>query len=197
MADGTQDDLDAREIVVDLGVVVAHEVIEHAWQTEQVRPVSVFLDPPSFDGGWRELVRRDSVVHYHAGNVALTLHRKETAAYLVNLEQAEPAVFVVLEETEDDAAPHGVEVHSATLSPYDAEAYGDSGDEIVGAVAMPDELRALLEAFIGRHHVEEKFVKRKRNKARREEEDYQFGQEPIVELRKRMAGRGDAGGPRG
>ncbi len=196
MDDGSEDDLDAREIAVDLGIVVAHEVVEHAWQTEQYRPVSVFLDPPPVDG-WRELVRADGVVRYHAATVTLTLHRKETAAYLVNLEQDEPSVFVVLEEVAEADTPHGIEVHSATLSPYDAEAYGDSGDEIVGAVAMPDELRTLLEAFIGRHHVEEKFVKRKRNKARRDEEEYQFGQEPIVELRKRMSTRGGAGEPRG
>jgi hypothetical protein len=49
---------------------------------------------------------------------------------------------------------------------------------------MPAELFALVSDFVDKHHVEEKFKKRKRDEVKLEE--HKFGQEPIFEMRKRM-----------
>jgi hypothetical protein len=176
-----------KQLFVPVGVVVGCEKVDHPWLSEQWRPVSVLMTPPP-TAGWRELVRGERYVHYHAANVEVELHHKETAAYQVNLHNGSPAVYVVLRHDACPATGYPVTVHTATLSPFDAQAYAESGDETVEAVAMPASLVQLVRTFVATHHDEETFVKRKRNKAIREE-PYQFGQESPVEVARRMQGR--------
>jgi hypothetical protein len=174
---------------IPLGVVVARAQLHHAWATHSWRPVSVFLNPPEV-GSWRELRRDAAQVHYHAATRPLTLHRKETIGYLANLAAGSPLVYVVLREHAGDPP---LDVALVTASPYEAEVYGQNGDEIVGGVAMPARLAELLEAFVAEHHVEEPFIKRQRGRRAVGREDHAFGQEPIAELRQRTRGRGGRG----
>ena len=62
-----------------------------------------------------------------------------------------------------------VTVFGVTASAFEAQDYMDSGEEIVEAVPMPDELIAWLAAFVEHHHVEEVFKKRKRRNWKEEE----------------------------
>jgi Protein of unknown function (DUF3305) len=170
-----------RVLSIPLGVVIARDSVVHAWQDHAWRPVSVFLNAPPADT-WREL-RRDAVsTHYHAATLPLELHPKETIGYQANLTAGHPLVYVVLREGGEGGQP--VHVAVITASPYDAEIYGQNGDEIVGAVAMPQPLADLLEAFVAEHHVEEPFIKRQRQRHHKAEE-HKFGQEPPEELRRR------------
>ena len=50
-----------------------------------------------------------------------------------------------------------------TASPYEAAAYSEA---IVEAVPMPDGLIAWVQDFVDRHHVDEPFEKRKRDRPR-------------------------------
>jgi hypothetical protein len=171
-----------RVLSIPLGVVIARDKIDHPWQEYAWRPVSVFLNAPEA-GEWRELRREEKSVHYHAATLPLELHAKETIGYRANLETGDPLVYVVLRAASDAARP--IEVAAITASPYDAQVYGyDMDGEIVGSVAMPDALIELLEAFVAEHHVEERFVKRQREKHHRAEE-HKFGQEPLDVLRRR------------
>jgi Protein of unknown function (DUF3305) len=171
-------------ITIPVGVVVAREKIDDPWQEYRWRPVSVFLNAPEV-GEWRELRRGDEFVQYHAATLPLELHRKETGAYRTNLASGEPAIYVVLREDPGAASNWQVTVHVITASPFEAQAYGESGLEIIERVPMPEPLIDLLEDFIAVHHVDEPFVKRQRQKERAAEE-HKFGQEPIFILRKRM-----------
>jgi hypothetical protein len=164
-----------------LGVVIAHEKIDHPWQEYAWRPVSVFLNAPEVSD-WRELRRDPIATHYHAATLPLELHPKETIGYVANLTTGAPLVYVVLREGGEGARP--VHVALVTASPYDAEVYGQNSDEIVDTVAMPEPLVALLEAFVAEHHEEEPFIKRQRQK-HHTSEDHKFGQEPVAELRQR------------
>ncbi len=177
---------------IDVGVVVAREDVDHPWQDHIWRPVSVFLSAPKITS-WRELRRGAGFVHYHAATVEMELHRKETPGYGDNLSYEQPKVYVVLRggDLADEASDWPVEVHMVTASPYDVEAYGEDGDEIIAAVAMPAPLIELVGAFIDEHHVEQPFKKRKQ-KRHHKEEDYHFGQEPVVDLRERMAQAGQS-----
>ena len=177
-----------RVLSVSLGVVIAHEKIDHPWQEYAWRPVSVFLNAPEI-GAWRELRRDQTSTHYHAATLPLELHPKETIGYVANLDAGKPLVYVVLREAGEGDRP--VEVALVTASPYDAEAYGYTSEETVGTVAMPESLIELLEAFVAEHHVEEPFVKRQRQKHHKAEE-HKFGQEPIAVLRQRKGQPGDA-----
>jgi hypothetical protein len=169
-----------------VGVIVAHDKVDHPWQEYIWRPMSVFLNAPEA-AEWRELRRDRTSTQYHAATLPLELHHKETIGYQANLASGDPRVYVVLREQGGSDRP---EVALVTASPYDAEVYGYTSEEIVGAVPMPEPLVELVAAFVAEHHVEEQFVKRQRQRHHKAEE-HKFGQEPIDVLRRR---RGQPGG---
>ena len=185
----------AATFTVPLGVVVAREKVAHPWQDYAWRPVNVFLGAETIDA-WRELRRGPGFVHYHAATITLELWRRETAAYQANLANGSPSVYVVLREDEEDPSFDGVEVALVTASPFEAQAYGEAGADIIEPVAMPEPLVEVLEAFVDEHHIDEPFVKRQRKKFHRRE-DRQFGQESLMELRelqRRAAQEGSSDG---
>lgn len=144
-----------------LGVVVERREIDNPWQDYVWRPIAVIANAPR-DENWRELQSGEGWVHFLAGTLALELHRGETEGYMTNLSQDPPMVYVVLRQGEE-AEDHDVEPFHATVCPFEAMGYHESGDEIVEGVPMPEEVTALMQAFVALHHVEEPFKKR-RNK---------------------------------
>lgn len=103
------------------------------------------------------------MIEYHAATVQLELWASETEAYLAGLSARVPAVYVVMRETGGDDTAQGVEIVLATASPYEAQDYLDSGEEIVEQVPMPEGLVAFVRDFVAVHHREEAFVKRRRD----------------------------------
>jgi hypothetical protein len=150
-----------------VGVVVEkrdsnHPWIDHTWRAVAVIPGAPPLDPR---GVWKVLESGQGYVRYHAGSLPVSLFRKETEAYRVNLTQEPPRVFVVMRKvSEEGEAAQEVYPILATASPYEAQDYLDSGEEIVEGVAMPDALIAFVSQFVGEHHVDEPFYKRKRKR---------------------------------
>ena len=146
-----------------LGVVVERRRSKSPWQDWSWRPVSVILGAPPLGAEWRELLRDADWTRYHAANLPLQLSRSETEAYILNLSQRPPRIFVVLRS----AGAQAVQPYRPlliTASPNEAESYMSSGEEIVEGVPMPAPVIAWLEAFVARHHVERPFVKRKRKR---------------------------------
>lgn len=182
----------SASISIPVGVVVAREKIDNPWQDYVWRPIGVFLNAPEIDD-WRELRRDATSVHYHAATLPLELHRKETAAYQVNLETGAPAVYVVLRSDPGAASERPVSVHLVTASPHDAQAYCESGIETIELVPMPGPLVEAVREFVAVHHVEQPFVKRQREKYVIEGE-HRFGQEPIFVLREKMRASRKSGG---
>ena len=146
-----------------LGVVVERRRSRSPWQDWSWRPVAVILGAPPLGPEWRELVREPDWTRYHAANLPLALHRSETEAYILNLSQTPPRIYVVLRAT-GGQDPQRYRPLLITASPVEAEGYLSSGDEIVEGVPMPAPVVAWLEDFIARHHVERPFVKRKRTR---------------------------------
>ncbi len=165
-----------------IGVLAERRKIDHPWQDYEWEPVGVWAHAPKIDTV-QELRRGEDFVQYHLATEPLELFRKETEAYKVNLDEAQPVIYVILREDEDadDGAP--MLVHLVTASPFEAQDYLDSGDEIVARLDMPKDVEAVIRAFVEAHHVEEQFKKRRRD--RLVLEDHKFGQEPIFETRKR------------
>jgi hypothetical protein len=146
-----------------LGVVVERRRSRSPWQDAVWQPVSVLVGAPPLDADWRELMRGEGWSRYHAGNLTLEVHRAETDAYLLNLAQPVPRVYVVLRPA-SEPGQYPFRPLLITASPSEAEGYLSSGDEIVEGVPMPAPVLAWLQEFVGRHHVERPFVKRKRRK---------------------------------
>ena len=83
--------------------------------------------------------------------------------HLHGLQAEIPSVYVILRVGTGEAP---LDVVLVTASPYEAQDYTDSGEEIVEKVAMPPALRVLVRDFVDRFYEEEAFVKRKRDKKR-------------------------------
>jgi len=168
--------VDQREVTLLLGVVVEKRKSRHRWGGDVWKPVAVF--PHAEEGVvWREMKSEEDVTRYHAATLPLTLHRKETEALQLNLSLTEPEIYVVLQEAESLADEFPYVPQLVTASPYHAQDFSDVGDPIVEKVPMPEAVMAFIEAFVVRHHEDEVFVKRKRDKLRIEDE--KFGKTPI------------------
>ncbi len=148
---------------IPIGIVLRRMPGVTRWQKFAWKAVAVLPGAPQAD--WKELRREGDWVEYHAATVALDLHGADTEAYLNAISDAQPSVFVVMrqEQTGADARPSIV---LATASPYEAQDYADSGEEIIEKVPMPEGLIAWVRDFVEKHHVEEEFVKRKRDRKR-------------------------------
>lgn len=151
--DGTE-----RSVRMPLGVVVERRELDNRWQQWSWRPVAVIPGAAPV-GDWQELQRGERLVRWHAATLPLVLHRKETEGYRYNLSGRVPAVYVGLRR--QSGGPFEVAPFLVTASPYEAQSYAD---DIVEAVAMPDGLIAWVQDFVGRHHVDEPFRKRRRDR---------------------------------
>ena len=181
--------VEGRSTSLTVGVVIAKEEIDHAWQDHRWRPLDVVLGQPEMTNG--ALIQQgEGFAHYFAGSHEVELHRKETSAYIVNLENETPVVYVVLTEAEDDVGEMPFEVRLVTVSPFEAQDYLDSGEDIVEAIPMTKPMIAWLERFIAEHHEEETFIKRQRDRVRLDIE--KFGQEPLAVTRQRQRRKFDA-----
>ena len=169
--------------VLPVGIIVERRRIEHAWTDWSWRVVDIIIAPPPMKD-WTVLRSGEDWTWFHAATATLELHAKEAEAYVFNMKSAKPAIYVVLSDDEDVESEISLHVHLVTASPYEAQDYLDSGEDMVEAMEMPPEIVAWIDDFIAEHYVEEPFIKRKRDKHRIEE--HKFGQESIFEMRKRQ-----------
>lgn len=130
--------------------------VKHVWKASAVLPGAA-------DASWKELRRDGEAVEFHAATVPLELFRTDTEAYLHGLSAKEPSIYVVMRES---AGNDPLEVVLATASPYEAQDYADTGEELVEKVPMPEGLIAWIRDYVTAHHEHEEFVKRRRDKTR-------------------------------
>ena len=172
-----------RTTSLTVGVVIAREATDHPWQEFRWRPAEILIGKPELPLG-EVITDSAAATHFFAGNFTIELHRKETSAYLVNLENEPPVIYIVLREAEEDDGALPVLVETVTVSPFEAQDFLDSGDDIVEPLTMPAPLIAWIERFVATHHEEETFIKRKRDKLDIRNE--KFGQESIGLIRQRQ-----------
>jgi len=146
---------------VPVGVVIRRTPGVTSWQKWNWVASGVLLGAGPSD--WRVLRSDGDVVEYHGGTVHLELHGAEAEAYDHNLKSRVPCLYVVMRPGEGDAP---FDILLVTASPYEAQDYTDSGEEIVEKVPMPPAMLAMVQRFVAEHHREEAFVKRRRDKTR-------------------------------
>lgn len=145
-----------------LGIVVQRTPGVTKWKKWNWKAVAVL--PGANDAEWTEMRRYNAAIEYHAATPFLELHGSDTEAYRVALSDYPPCVYVVMEESDiDDENPNIILV---TASPFEAQDYCDTGEELVEKVPMPHGLVAWIREFVERHHEEEIFKKRKRDRQR-------------------------------
>ena len=153
-----------------VGVIVERVKAASQWTDYIWRPITVLAGQPD-TAAWTELTDDGKRATYYAGPATVELHRTETANYRRNLASGSPALWVVLRETGTEP-PYAL--YLVTADPAEGEAMTEAGSNIVEPVPMPDSVRDAIAAFVAEHHVEEVFVKRKRDRANPES----FGRRP-------------------
>ncbi|TMV08960.1 DUF3305 domain-containing protein [Ruegeria sediminis] len=152
----------AIHIEMPLGVVVRKTPGVTRWASWNWRAVAVL--PGAGPADWVELRREGDAVEYHAATLPLTLWAAETEAYMANLADSQPSIYLVMrDEAESDRPMNAVLV---TASPFEGQDYADSGEDIVEKIPMTEGLIAWVRDFTLEHHRDEAFVKRRRDKSR-------------------------------
>lgn len=148
--------------VMPLGIVVRKSPGVTRWAKWSWRAVAIL--PGAGQAEWSELRSEGDTVEYHAATLPLTLWAAETESYLDALSARVPCVYVVMRESDSDDQP--LDMVLVTASTYEAQDYADSGEELVEKIPMTEGLVAWVREFVTAHHVEEVFIKRKRDKTR-------------------------------
>ncbi len=152
---------DQKSVSMALGIVIRRvpsvtRWVEHVWKV-------VAVLPGAGPENWKVLRRDGEAIEYHAATVPLELFRTDTEAYLHGLSTKIPSIYVVMR---DGVGVDPLDVVLATASPYEAQDYADTGEELVEKVPMPEGLVAWIRDYIEEHHEDEVFVKRRRDKSR-------------------------------
>ena len=131
---------------------------KYAWKASAVLPGAGPAD-------WKVLQNDGDVTEFHAATLPLTLYVSDAEAYAHELQSRTPSVYAVLRPSDVNAdVPWTVAL--VTASPYEAQDYCDSAEELVEKIPMSDGLGAWITAFVEKHYEEEAFVKRRRDKTR-------------------------------
>ena len=149
---------------IPVGVIVRRSPGVTRWAKWAWKVVAVL--PGAGPADWRELRRDGDVVDYHAATLTLDLWSTDTEAYQVALAAKTPGVVVVLREDTSPDAKMPWAPFTITASAYEGQDYLDSGDGLIEHVPMPVPLIAWVQDFVREHHVDEPFVKRKRDRKR-------------------------------
>jgi hypothetical protein len=152
---------DAPLAAIAVGVIVERVKAVSQWIDYIWRPTTVLAGQPD-TAAWTQLADDGERATYYAGPATIELHRTETANYRSNLASGSPALWVVLRGT---GAEPPYALYLVTADPAEGEAMTEAGSNIVEPVPMPDIVRDAIAAFVAEHHVEEVFVKRKRDRA--------------------------------
>lgn len=146
---------------VPIGVVLRRTPGVTRWQKWHWTASGVL--PGAGPADWRELRSDGDVTEFHAATVEMELHGADAEAYQHGLQAQVPCLYVVM-RPDAEAAPFDIVL--VTASPYEAQDYTDSGEEVVEKVTMPPVVRALVQDFVDEFYEEEEFIKRKRDKKR-------------------------------
>jgi hypothetical protein len=145
---------------ISVGVLVERRKAQSAWIDFTWKPVAVLVGEPEASP-WTMLGDEGEAATYYAGATEIELHRTETANYRGNL-AGDARLWVLLRPTGIDP-PY--EVFGVTADPAEGEGWTQAGTDLIDVVAMPEPIRATIEAFVAEHHVDRPFIKRKRDRA--------------------------------
>lgn len=164
--------------VMPMGIVLRRAPGVTPWAKYAWKAIAVL--PGAAEASWLLLRHEAGVSDFHAATLPLELHGADAEAYLHGLSTSPPCVYVVLRDSE--ATPHPLEVTLVTASPYEAQDYADSSEEIVEKVPMPDGLIAWVRDFAQKHYHAERFKKRRRDKTDIGAAEAGIGDARIVQL---------------
>jgi Protein of unknown function (DUF3305) len=147
--------------IIPVGVLVERSKSASQWVDFHWRPIGVLTGVPEASP-WTKLSDDGERATFYVGAANVELYRTETANYLDNLNTKAPLLWIILRPVERDP-PY--ELALVTADPAEGEAMTETGDNVVEAVTMPKSIQESIAAFVAEHHVQQEFVKRKRDRA--------------------------------
>jgi hypothetical protein len=144
-----------------VGVVVRRVKATSQWIDYIWRPVSVLPGVPETEP-WTKLTDDGEAATFYVGSAEIELFPSDTTQYRDNLNSGAPLLWVTLRATESEP-PY--KLGSVTADTAEGEAMTETGNDLVEAVPMPDEVADMVAQFVSEHHVERVFYKRKRKDA--------------------------------
>lgn len=153
--------MSAPLVSIPVGVLVERSKSASQWADFYWRPVGVLAGVPD-TAPWTKLSDDGDRATFYAGAADVELYRTDTANYRDNLQSEVPLLWIILWPREADP-PY--ELAAVTADPSEGEAMTEAGANLVEAVAMPKPMQETIAAFVAQHHVEQVFVKRKRERA--------------------------------
>ncbi len=144
-----------------VGVVVERRKAQSQWIDFTWQPITVLAGLPE-TSPWTKLSEDGDATTFYAGGAEIALYRTETANYRDNLGSGAPRLWVALRPT---GVEPPYEIFSVTADPAEGEAWTEAGGDLVDVVPMPEQVAAVLDAFVAEHHVEQPFHKRERDRA--------------------------------
>lgn len=140
-----------------VGVLAIRRPPVTKWGAGELRASGVLPQEP--DAAPHSLLSTEAGVEtWYLGGRDLVLYSGDTSHHRDNLTSGRPAIWVALRG--DD--PATAQIINVTADPYEGEGYASDLDLKVEAVPMPAPIRETVAAFIGAHHVEMPFKKRRR-----------------------------------
>jgi hypothetical protein len=146
---------------IPVGVVVERRKAASPWIDFTWRPAMVLAGQPDA-APWTVLAADAKVATFYAGATDIGLYRGEADRYRDNLASGAPSLWVALRPT---GAEPPYRLLAVTADPSEGESFTQAGDDLVGAVPMPEPVRAVIAAFVAAHPVAQVFHKRKRDRA--------------------------------
>ena len=145
---------------IPVGVLVDRIKADSQWIDYIWQPSAVLIGEPDAKP-WTRLSGDDTRASYYAGSASIELYSSDAGNYRDNL-AGDGKLWIVLTPAESDP-PYTL--FMVTADPTEGEVQTETGVNLVESVAMPDAVRETLEDFVAKHHVEQTFYKRKRDRA--------------------------------
>lgn len=146
---------------IPVGVVIERRKANSPWVDFVWRPVAVLPGLPDA-APWTVLDGDVDRMIFYGGGAEIELHRSDASGYRDNLATGAALLWVALR-------PTGLEppykIAAVTAEPSEGETFTESATDIVETVPIPEPVRAAIAAFVAEHHVEHRFLKRKRDRA--------------------------------
>jgi len=146
---------------IPVGVIVERSKGTTPWAEFYWRAVSVLPGQPETPA-WTKLSDNGERASFYAGTATVELFRTETGFYRDNLQSGAPSLWVALRAV--DIEPPFT-IAAVTADPAEGESLTEAGTDLVEQVPMPLPIQQIVAAFVAEHHVEQPFVKRKRDRA--------------------------------
>jgi hypothetical protein len=145
---------------MDVGVILERRKAKSPWLDTIWEAQAVLPEPATAEAGAGLGANGDGELIY-GGQAVLEAHTIETQFYRDNMTSGAPRIWVVLRPQPDGTRP---EIIKVTCDPTEGEGYTETGWDIVNMVPMAEPIQLALAAFIADHHVDQPFIKRKRDR---------------------------------